>query len=310
MVVKKNFNPAKVWLYIKDQMWLVILWSAMVWLLYYFTQSKALLFPFLPVGILGSALAIFVAFRNNSAYSRWWEARTLWGNIINHSRILARQLISNADNAVFTGKASFEKVEAFKQEMIHRQIAFAHALRLHLRLQPQWEVVKPLLEPEAYETMLLKQNKPNYLLLLQGNRIKEAMRAEILGPFDNISMEPTLAGFNHFQGACERIKNTPLPRQYDFFTRVFVFVFSLLLPLSLLSLFALPLSWMVIPVSVIIAGVFVIMERTGAANENPFENQVTDIPLTAMCNTIERDLKEMLGEPLPKKIEPENGYLM
>jgi putative membrane protein len=139
------------------------------------------------------------------------------------------------------------------------------------------------------------------------------MRQEILGPFDNISMEPTLAGFNNFQGACERIKNTPLPRQYDFFTRVFVWVFSFLLPFGLLSFFTSDpsLSWLIIPLSIIISGVFVIMERTGAANEDPFENKVTDVPLTALCNTIERDLKEMLGEgELPSKTEPENGYLM
>ena len=313
MILKRNLSPLKIWQYTKGQMWFVIVWSVAVWALFYFTGQKSLAISFTPIGVLGSALAIFVAFRNNSAYGRWWEARTLWGSIINNSRILARQLIANADNAAATGKASPETVAAFKNEMVYRQIAFAHALRLHLRKQESWNEISHLLGQTEYEALSTKQNKPNLLLLTQGNRIKEAMRQEILGPFDNISMEPTLAGFNNFQGACERIKNTPLPKQYDFFTRVFVWVFSFLLPFGMLSLFAgdARLAWLIIPLSIIVSGVFVIMERTGAANEDPFENKVTDVPMTTMCNTIERDLKEMLGGvDLPAKIEAENGYLM
>jgi putative membrane protein len=312
MILKKNFSPAKVWEYIKGQMWFVMAWSVTVWAIFYFSGQSNMALSFTPVGVLGSALAIFVAFRNNSAYSRWWEARTLWGGIVNNSRILARQLIANADNAMATGKAGEAVVATFKREMVYRQIAFAHALRLHLRGQNTFQEFTHLLHPEEFVQIQNRQNLPNYLLLIQGNRIKEAMRQEILGPFDNISMEPTLAGLNNFQGSCERIKHTPLPKQYDFFTRVFVRIFSFLLPLGLLSLFTNDpsLSWVIIPVSLIVAGVFVIMERTGAANEDPFENNVTDIPMTALCNTIERDLMEMLGESdLPVKLEAVDGYL-
>lgn len=312
MILKKNFSPLKVWQYIKGQMWFVMLWAAGVWAVPFITHAKSLALSFTPIGVLGSALAIFVAFRNNSAYGRWWEARTLWGSIVNGSRILARQLIANADNAAATGKASPEAVAAFKKEMVYRQIAFAHALRLHLRGQSTHHEWAHLLGSQEFATLMHKQNIPNYLLLTQGNRIKEGMRQEILGPFDNISIEPTLAGFNQLQGSCERIKNTPLPRQYDFFTRVFVMVFSFLLPFGLLGILGNEpgISWLLIPLSAIIAGVFVIMERTGAANEDPFENKVTDVPLTALCNTIERDLKEMLGdEQLPLKLKPAEGYL-
>ncbi|ULQ56811.1 hypothetical protein KJS94_01195 [Flavihumibacter rivuli] len=312
MIIKRNFSPIRVWQYTRQPMSFILFWSIAVWALYQWTGSKTMALNFTPAGVMGSALAIFIAFRNNSAYSRWWEARTIWGSIINNSRILARQVISNTANAIATGKASEATVRGFQQELLYRQAAFAHALRLHLRQQDAWEELKALLPEEEYQELLTKQNKPNHLLLVQGNRIKEGMRLELLGPFDNISMEPTLGGFSNFQCSCERIKNTPLPRQYDFFTRVFVYVFALLLPFSLLGFFVqnnTDLSWLIIPLSLIIAGVFVIMERTGAANEDPFENKVTDIPLTALCNTIERDLKEMLGEALPAKTEPEKGYL-
>ena len=105
-----------------------------------------------------------------------------------------------------------------------------------------------------------------------------------------------------------------MPRQYDFFTRMFVLIFAFLLPFGMLGFFnqgsLASFSWLSVPLSILISGVFVIMERTGAANEDPFENLITDIPMTALCNNIERDLKEMLGEKdLPEKMVPEQGYL-
>jgi putative membrane protein len=137
------------------------------------------------------------------------------------------------------------------------------------------------------------------------------VRAELLGPFDNISLEPTLSGFNNFQGACERIKNTPLLRQYDFFTRLFLSVFILLLPFCLIGDFVKIDQILLMPViSILISFVFATMGKVGEVNEDPFENRITDVPMTAMCNTIERDLKEMLGEnDLPEKMLPERGYL-
>lgn len=312
MILKNNFSPLKVWGYIKGQMWPIAGWAVMVWAGYSLLGWQWLTLHFTPVGVLGSALAIFVAFRNNAAYSRWWEARTLWGNIVNNSRILARQLIANAGNAAATGKASAETVGAFQQEMLYRQIAFAHALRLQLRQQDSWQQVYTFLPAAEAEALVRVPNKPNQLLLTQAVRIKDAMRQEILGPFDNISLEPAIGAFNNWQGACERIKFTPLPRQYDFFTRIFVGVFAFLLPPALLGLLAATpgIAWLSIPLTLVIAGVFVVMERTGAANEAPFENLVTDVPLTALCNTIERDLKSMLGEPLPEAVKVVDGYLM
>jgi putative membrane protein len=312
MILKRNFSPLKVWGYIKAQMWPITGWSLLVWAGYSLAKWQWLTLNFTPVGVLGSALAIFVAFRNNAAYSRWWEARTLWGNVENSSRVLARQLLANAGNAVAAGKASADMVRAFEQEMLYRQIAFAHAMRLHLRQQDSWHEVFSFLPPAEAAALEAVPNKPNQLLLTQAIRIKDAMRQEILGPFDNISLEPTLAGLNNWQGACERIKNTPLPRQYDFFTRIFVGVIAFLLPMGLLGLLAAGSApaWLSIPLTVLVAGVFVVMERTGAANEAPFENQVTDVPLTALCNTIERDLKSMLGEPLPQELKVVDGYLM
>ena len=310
MIVKRNFNPIKIIQYVKYELLMSTLLSVGVLVLSRYA-STPIAIPFSIVAILGSALAIFIAFRNNTSYARWWEARTVWGSIINNSRILARQIIANADHAVAIGKSSVEKVAIYKKEMIYRQIAFAHALRLHLRKQTTTDEYKHLMSASEFDALKGKFNVPNLLLQQQGIRIKEGMKEELLGAFDSISLEPTLTGFNNFQGSCERIKNIPLLKQYDFFTRLFLFVFMLLLPFSLIGDFSkLNIDYLMVPASIIISYVFATMGKVGEVNEDPFENRITDIPMTSLCNTIERDLKEMLGETdLPSKLEPQQGFL-
>jgi putative membrane protein len=311
MILKRNFDLRVVFWNVRYESGITLLIASTIWVLHKFKVIDVTL-PFSVVGILGSALAIFIAFRNQSSYSRWWEARTIWGGIINNSRIFARQIIANADNAVATGKASKDEVAIYKKEMIHRQIAFSHALRLHLRKQDSMEDLRHLISEAEYKDLLTKDNKPNILLNTQGIRIKEAMLREILGAFDNISMEPNLATFNNWQGACERIKNTPLPMNYQYFTKLFLYVFIFVLPFSLVSdFFKQKVDFLIIPVSFIISFIFSIMNRVGEINEAPFENVITDVPLTALCNTIERDLKEMLGEQdRPEKLAAKKGFFV
>lgn len=311
MILRKVFNPIAVARYMRTELLASTGLSAAVYFLYHNQHLEKVVLPFSVAAILGSALAIFLAFRNNNSYNRWWEARTLWGSIINNSRIFARQIIANADNAVAVGKASSQQVDDYKRELMYRQIAFAHALRLHLRRQDSWDEIRHLLSEHEYQHLLQKTNKPNYLLQNQGIRIKEGMRSEILGAFDNISLEPTLAGFNNFQGACERIKNTPLLRQYHFFTKLFMVVFMVILPFSLIGDFnKMGIPALMIPVSILVSFVFGVMGKVGEVNEDPFENRITDVPMTSICNTIERDLKEMLEERnLPAKMEAQNGFV-
>lgn len=313
MIVKRTFHPLKIWAYIKGPVMFSIAWSTAVWCIYHF-MNIPLQVNFTPIGVLGSALAIFIAFRNNSAYGRWWEARKIWGGIVNSSRVLSRLVITFTDSHSRQENYERQRSERFKKSMVLKCIAWVHALRFHLRKQDQWHELANYLSPKDFEELRQAQNKPNYLQLLMGREIYEAMGNGTLGGFDSFQMEGQLLALANYQGAAERIKNTPLPRQYDFFTRLFVLLFSALLPFGLLSFFqveATPLtSILVVPFSVLIATVFVIMERTGAANEDPFENQITDVPLSTLCNTIERDLLEVLGsEPLPPKMKPENGYL-
>lgn len=314
MIVKRNFSPLKVWSYIKNQMLFVIAWSTAVWLLFYFAQARMLAISFTPIGVLGSALAIFVAFRNNSAYARWWEASTLWNGILNSSRVFARLTITFADSHSHQPQYTKERSDAFKKSLIYKQIAWVNALRLHLRNQDAYEELEFFFNWEDHQEIISKNHKPNAILLLMGQEIYKAMANGTLGGFDSFQMEGQLQALTSYMGGAEKIKYTPLPRQYDFFTRVFVVLFGLLLPFGMLSLFNSPeasvLSLLIIPLSIMISGVFIIMERTGAAIEDPFENNVTDVSLSHICNMIERDLRELLGETvIPDALKPENGYL-
>ncbi len=310
MIVKRNFNPIKVIQYVKTELIFAVAISVMVFVLHK-QGVTAISFPFSIAAILGSALAIFIAFRNNSSYSRWWEARTLWGGIINSSRVLARLIITFTDSHSHQQNYDKERSELFKKEMIYKVIAWVHALRLHLRKQDNWQELKPFLSEQEFIELQKSQNKPNFIHLILGKKIYEAMANGTLGGFDSFQMEGQLLALANYQGGCERIKNTPLLRQYDFFTRVFLYTFMLLLPFSLIGDFTkMNIDYLMISVSIIISFVFAIIGKVGEVNEDPFENRITDVPLTAMCNTIERDLREMLGETdLPKKLEPENGFL-
>jgi ion channel-forming bestrophin family protein len=308
MIVKRVFNPLKVVSYVKYEMLYATVISLIMALL---SMKYHLTLPFSIAAILGSALAIFIAFRNNSSYSRWWEARTLWGGIINSNRVLARLVISFADSHSNSQLYQQEKSHQFKTSIIYLSIAWCHCLRLHLRKQTHWEELKQNMGENEFRLMLEKQNKPNYIQLLISKKIYEAMNSGVLAGFDSFQLEGQLLTLANYQGGCERIKNTPLLRQYDFFTRVFLYVFMSILPLCLIGDFQkLQIEELMVPISIIISFVFAIIGKVGEVNEDPFENRITDVPLSALCNTIERDLREMLGETeLPIKLESSNGYL-
>ncbi len=310
MIVKRNFNPWRVLTYVRNELTASLGISTAVFILHQQEITRISL-PFSVAAILGSALAIFIAFRNNSAYSRWWEARTLWGGIVNSSRVLARLIITFTDSHAHQPQFDLNRASQFKKEVIYQLIAWVNALRLQLRKSDSWEELRPYLSEADFNAMLQAQNKPNCLQLLSGRRIYAAMADGTLGGFDSFQLEGQLLALANYQGGCERIKNTPLLRQYDYFTRLFLYTFIVLLPFALVGDFArLELDYLMMPISVIIAFVFAIIGKVGEVNEDPFENRITDVPLTALCNTIEIDLRELLGEQdLPKKMLADQGFL-
>lgn len=297
MLVSYSKNPFKVVLgilhynYIRISIFTLIAFVA--WFCYDYSQMSQAFLPVVPVTILGGALAIFLGFRNNSAYDRWWEARKIWGGIVNLSRTWAMEVMSLTGEENGT-KLAQEEIGNYRREMIYRHIGWLHACRIHLRKQNNWEELKEYLVPDEYERLLKLTNKPVQMLNAQGQRLQWGFQERIIEDFRHMQLVAKLEELYTLQGKAERIKNTIFPYYYNFFTRVFLWLFAICLPFALIR----DLGVMAIPMSVAINFVFSILEKSGTVTEDPFENRAADTPISTIVRSIEIDMKEILGDTL------------
>ncbi len=271
--------------------------------------------PMAIIATLGTALAIMLGFRNGSAYERWWEARKIWGGLVNDSRSYTRQALSLI-NPPDTSDDHDSEAREIQRDIITSHISFIHALRLQLRDvsgSEQWnEKVYRGLKDETRAVISRKSNKATQLLIQQGLKLDACKKAGLLSEYGRIQMDTTLSKFSDHQGKAERIKKTPFPKAYEIFNRILLNLFILFLPFSLLPIFHdMNGWWLVFPVTVLIAWVFYGIHRMGIHMAKPFENFRWDVPIDAICNTIEIDMLEAVDNPdIPQKLEPVDGILM
>ena len=270
---------------------ILFIWDCAVTVTYYLLPFHA---PELPLTIFGSALALFLGFRSNSSYQRWWEGRVLWGAMINASRNIARA----ARNFLPDPQA-----RDLKREIVKRQIAYVNALRCQLRRQPIGEDVTKFLEEQDTGKALARVNAANGLLDSTGRRIDMARREGMIDTIQQTQMEAVLVDIANAQGGMERIKNTPLPSGFEFMPNFFTRLFCVLLPISLVETLDLytPIG------STLIGMIFLAALRIGQDLTDPFANTVHDVPLSTMCRTIEIDLLESLGRKSPGPLPPVAG---
>ena len=185
--------------------------SSFVCLLYLNVGFVHIAIPFLP---LGTAMAILLGFRNNSAYDRWWEARKIWGELVNQSRTWAAQVTT----CLAPAKGEEREVSALMREMVYRYIAYLNALRLQLRKQQDWHEVTPYLSEVEQREFGQWRNKATQIIARNAIRLRDATERGWIDSFLRVALLDTLEQFYEIQGKCERIKNTPLARQYSFFT--------------------------------------------------------------------------------------------
>jgi len=284
--------------------------------------------PYAPVATIGTAVAVCVGFKNNSAYDRLWEARKIWGEITNLSRSLAAYLISLTDD-----DQPREKIE----NIVHRQILFVNVLRTQLRKRAVWDNTQYLrwskrvcihrnFEKDLHDALSgctnskeLQRlsnvgNPAREIMCIQIASITELKREGLIDAYEASDLNRLCTSLIDQQGKSERIKNFPFPRQYACLSEMFVYLFVVLLPFGLLPEFAelnSDVTWIVIPLSALIAWIFTSMEQAGDTSENPFENGINDVPMTAICRQIEIDLLEMLGEQgLPPPVADTEYVLM
>ena len=295
--------------------------------------------PWLPVALLGTAVAFLTGFKNNASYDRTWEARRIWGAIVNASRtwgVMARDYVTDRE---VSGGTTPGEVEAARRELYDRHFAWLTALRYALRESRAWEAINlphnaeyrrrwfqideqegelgsallPYLDPTEHAEVMTRSNKAAQILALQSAHLERLRRRGLIEDFRHMEMTRALAELFTQQGASERIKNFPYPRQYATVNLWFVKIFVVLVPLGMLQEFGKlggELVWLTIPFSALAGWIFTTMEKVGEGTENPFEGSANDVPITQMSRMIEIDLRQMLGDTdVPPPITAVNGFL-
>jgi|TARA_B110000908_G_scaffold32472_1_gene38733 putative membrane protein len=314
--------------------------------LYFFTGWHWMVIPSLPIALLGTAVAFNIGFKNSNAYDRGWEARKIWGGIVNYSRTFTVMVSDYISDLHLDGDISEEELKKIKKRLVYRHIAWLTALRYQLRVPKEWEhffhkdinkmkdklyfsvdehdipidsVIKEYLSDEEMKDVLSRVNPATNLIKNQSKDISELRKRGLLDDFRHMEFTRILEEFYNLQGKSERIKNFPLPRQYTSVSYYFVMLFVILLPFAMLDAFETDeisqvynwKVWFAVPFSMMVSWVFFTMEKIGDYSENPFEGIGNDVPITSLARTIEIDLKDMLDEQdLPDPIKSKDGVII
>lgn len=258
-----------------------------------------------PFALIGLPLGIFLGFRNNTAYDRFWEGRKLWGGLVNTSRSLARQVLTLIEPQPEAEDKSAESVKAYEAKVVHSLIAYVHALRHHLRDSSPHATLERILSKEDADALCKEQNIPVAILLRMGDQIVLARRNHWIHAFHIAVIESSLTALTDIQGGCERIKSTPIPYSYTVLMHRIVAIYCLLLPFGLAE----TIGWATPAVVLLISYALFGLDAIGDEVEQPFGLDPNDLPLSTISRAIEVNLRRTLGEEAPKPFVPRNGIL-
>lgn len=251
-------------------------------------------FTLAPLALLGMSLSLFLGFRNNACYDRWWEARKQWGQLTIDSRSLSRQVTSYIDGQVEDGVLVHRRI-------LYLTIAFNHALRHQLRDSDPWGDIERYLEPKDIEPLRNTRNIPDALLRLIAKKLGSCRHKDLLSDFLIQSLDDRMSSMAAVQGACERIKKTPLPFAYLLLVQRTAYIYCLILPFGIVAS-----QGLITPLfCAIVTYTFFGLDALSEELEEPFGVAENDLALTTMSRTIEIDILEILGESdLPECIQP------
>ena len=335
MHIKKRYTTFEMVLWTRYETLLFFIIIAVWVAAYYFFDLEWLRVPWTPLALIGTAVAFVIGFQNNAAYGRIWEARKIWGGIVNTSRTFGMFVQDMITNAHAAQQVPEKELEESIRVLTYRHIAWMTALRhsmrqtkpwetiLKQRTNKEWGVVPPEMETNVEDDLIpyiskedltyvmAKNNKQTALLYLQSHHLRTLKEKGQIWEFAFLQLEGVLEELFTLQGKSERIKNFPYPRHFATLNHFFMWVFVLLLPLALVPQFAeigleikdsYPLVgklfiWLTIPFYVVVSWIFHTMERIGRTGENPFEGSANDVPISTIARGIEIDLRQNLGEP-------------
>lgn len=307
MIVKQKLSAIKLFFTLRGsvlpkvypQILLISLISAFITNVQHIFPSSFSSYSVAPFTLLGIALSLFLGFRNNASYQRWWEARGLWGQLVYDARSLCRQALSYIDEDNPIGRDT-------QRRLIHLSIAFSHAVRHRLRETSPWEDIEHFVEPVHHNKMRQAKNLPDYLMRLMGKELGYCRQQHLLSEQMVQNMDERLNSMTVVLAACERIYNTPLPFAYTLLVHRTTYLYCFMLPFGLVS----SLGWVTPLICGVIAYTFFGLDALSEELEEPFGLAPNQLALTALSRTIEINLLEALGETdLPPDIVPIKGYL-
>lgn len=287
MLLKKKIPMRYVLGKIKIELILVVAYVIAFDLVHRFYETEAMNIPIAIPTIIGTVISLLLAFKSNQAYDRWWEARMIWGAIVNDSRTLLRQVIGFYKDPDFSVEAN-----EFKESFAKRQAAWCYSLGQALRGKDQLKPIKNLLTADELRYVSKHKHVPNAILILHSRALKIAKDQGKINTYQQVEIDNTLTRLCDSMGKCERIKNTVFPTTYSLYIRFTLCLFIMLLPFGLTNL----VGWLQIPLVTTIAAAFFLVEKMAIHLQDPFENRPTDTPMTTISNNIEKNLIQMVNE--------------
>ncbi|MDO1499685.1 bestrophin family ion channel [Winogradskyella maritima] len=336
MLTKKRYSVKDMVLWTRKETFFYLFYAGVITVLYKVFGFTFLNVPWTPVALIGTAVAFMIGFQNNSAYGRIWEARKIWGAIVNTSRTWGMKVQDMVSNAHAPNPVSESVIKEEKRILVYRHVAWMTALRYAMRTRKSWETqhtsqtnrewrdmihipeevsslddnLKLYLSDEERHYVMSKPNKQTALLYLQSAHIRKLKDVGLIWEFAFLELENVLEELFTHQGKSERIKNFPYPRQYASLSLYLTRVFALLLPFGLIPEFAdigqsmtdsffligKYFIWVAVPFCAVVSWAFHTMERMARVGENPFEGTSNDVPISTISRGIEIDMRQMLDE--------------
>ncbi|MEX6688550.1 bestrophin family ion channel [Danxiaibacter flavus] len=287
MLLKENVPYGYIFGKIKKEFIVVTIYATVIVLLYNSFHITRISIPIAVPTILGTVISLLLGFRSNQAYDRWWEARHIWGAIVNDSRTLSRQVLCFTEVA-YEG----DEVQQLRTRLIKRQMAWSYALGRSLRKMNVLHGLEKYISRKEYEFISHYNNVPAALLELHARDLKLALDEGMINQFQQVELDRTLTRLCDSMGKCERIKNTIFPVTYSLYIHFALLLFIGLLPFGVIQYF----GFFEIPLVVAIASSFLLIEKMAIHLQDPFENKPTDTPVTAIATNIEKDLRQMLKD--------------
>lgn len=255
-----------------------------------------------PFSLVGLALGIFLGFRNNTSYDRFWEGRKLWGSLVNTTRTCAREI----QTRIGTPDSDAKNITETHKELTYRVIAYVHCFRHHLRNEAHPGDAAPFLSEAEAKELETQSNPPQAILHRLAQRYTELWRAGEIHPLHLTHLDQSLVDLTNLQGACERIKSTPIPASYTVLIHRLVASYVFALPFGLVGAIG---SWTPAVVA-LVSYAFLGLDAIGDEIEEPFGTHVNDLPLATLSRMIEINLRERLEESdIPQPLQPVNDVM-